>query len=84
MEEMTASTNRIFPFSLRYNQKGYHQTVGKDVQLTTSNAFYSIATVINVISGIMMVSFTAVKRSVPVVKIDHIPLHQIKSCRLYL
>ncbi len=81
--DMTASTKRIFPFSLTYSNKGFRHTIGKDIQLTTSNAFYDIATVISIGEGLMMIMYTKLKKGLPCFVVDNIPLHQIKSCRLY-
>ncbi len=83
MDEITASTKRIIPFSLKYSNKGYRYAIGKDVQLTTSNAFYDIATVISIGSGLMMLMYTKMRRGEAKITVDNIPLHQIKSCRLY-
>lgn len=81
--DMIASTKRIFPFSLTYSNKGFRHTIGEDVQLMTSNAFYSIATVVSISEGSMMLMYTKLKRGELRFIVDNIPLHQIKSCRLY-
>lgn len=83
MNEMMSSTKRVFPFSLKYLYEDYNFALGKDVQLTTSNAFYSIVKVVKVMDGLMTVMYTKIKRNTPVVVTDFIPLHQIRSCRMY-
>ncbi len=81
--DMESSTKRILLFSLRHSNKGFQHAIGKDVQLTTSNAFFSIAHVVSIGSGLMMLMYTKIRRGEQKIIVESIPLHQIKSCRLY-